>query len=152
LERLSAFSFRLIAASSIALLASGCGGQAPPPPKRLPYIAVELPPSARGYEEHQHNVQHPVVQVRFEIDPSDMTLLETRLPCRLGPVESGPPKHAIVDRNEQHWYRPELATRHRGCDVERWRGDTAYSFLADVSTPGKVVVYAVLAYRWNPYH
>jgi hypothetical protein len=152
LEPLPALFFRLTAVFCIAFVASSCGGQAPPPPKRLPYIAVELPPSTRGYEEHQHNQRHPVMQVRFEIDPSDMTLLEQRLPCRLGPVESGPPKHAIVARNEQPWYRPELATRHRGCDVERWRGDTAYSFLADVSKPDKVVVYAVLAYYWNPHH
>jgi hypothetical protein len=149
LGRPPAFFVRLIATSFIAC---GCGGQAPAQPTRLPHIAVELPPSARGYEEHDHNVRHPVTQVRFEIDPSDLVLLETRLPCRLGPVETGPPKHALVDRNEQPWYRPELATRHRGCEVERWRGDTAYSFLADLSTPGKVVVYAVLAYNWNPHH
>jgi hypothetical protein len=152
LEPIPADFFRLIAFCFVSQGVAGCGGQPPPAPKRLPYIAVELPPSTRGYEEHQHNARHPIMQVRFEIDPSDMILLEQRLPCRLGPVETGPPKHALVDRNEQPWYRPELATRHRGCDVERWRGDTSYSFLADVSTPGKIVVYAVLAYNWNPHH
>lgn len=81
-----------------------------------------------------------------------MRLLEERLPCRLGPIEVGPPKFAFVEHNEERWYTPELATRHRGCAFETTRGDTASSFLVDVGAPGKAVVYAVLAYNWNPHH
>jgi hypothetical protein len=137
---------------TLPLVLAACSGQAPPAPKELPYVAVELPPSARAYQAHEHNARHPIVQLRFEIDPDDVRLLEERLPCRLGPVEVGPPKQAQVEGNEQPWYRPDLVTRHRGCEFETARGDAASSFLVDVGTPGKVVVYAVLAYNWNPHH
>jgi len=135
---------------SFALIA--CAGQSPARPKELPYVAVELPPSVRAYQSHERNVRHPVVQVRFEMDPDDVRLLEERLPCRLGPVEEGPPKHAYVERNEMPWYKPELTVRHRGCDFVTGRGQEASSFLVDVGNPGKVIVYAVLAYEWNPNH
>ena len=129
---------------------AGCGGQAPPQPKELPYVAVELPPRVRAYQSHEHNVRHPVIQVRFEMDPDDVRLLEERLPCRLGPVETGKPKYAVVERNEQPWYKPELVTRFRGCDFTTGRGIEASSFLVDMGIPGRVVVYAALAYNWTP--
>jgi len=143
-------SRRLVTLNVIVLAA--CSGQAPPQPKELPYIAVELPPSARNYQTHEHNARHPIVQVRFEIDPDDVRLLEERLPCRLGPVEEGQSKYAFVEGNEQPWYQPELVARHRGCDFQTGRGNEASSFLVDVGIPGKVVVYAALAYYWNAHH
>jgi hypothetical protein len=133
-----------------ALAKVACSGQAPPVPKALPYVAVDLPPSTKNYQEHQHNVRHPVIQVRFEMDPDDVQLLEQRLPCRLGPVETGKPKYAHVDRNEQPWYKPELVERFRGCDFTTGRGQETSSFLVDVGIPGRVVVYAALAYEWGP--
>jgi hypothetical protein len=92
------------------------------------------------------------VQLRFELDPDDVRLLEERLPCRLGPVEVGPPKYALVANNEDPWYRPELATRHRGCDFVTGRGMEASAFLVDLGDPAKVVVYGVLAYEWSRNH
>jgi hypothetical protein len=133
------------------VLLVACSGQAPPPPKSLPYVAVELPPSVRAYQSHEHNVRHPVIQVRFEMDPDDVRLLEERLPCRLGAVETGKPKYAYVERNEQPWYQPELVTRYRGCDFTTGRGIEASSFLVDVGVPGRVVVYAAIAYNWTPH-
>lgn len=136
---------------AVALVA--CGGHVhPDQPKEIPHASIELPPSARNYEQAERNDRHPLIQVKFEMDPSDLILLEGRLPCRLGSIETGLPKQARVDRNEQDWFRPELSARHRGCEVDRWRGDTAYSFLVALDDPSKVVVYAVLAYNWNPHH
>lgn len=141
-----------LGALAVAAAASAaCSGSAPPPPRTLPHVSIELPPSARDYHEHDRGAVHRIVQVRFAIDPDDLVLLEERLPCKLGSVETAPPKYARVTMNDQTWYTPERARLHRGCDFQTARGNAASSFLVDLSVPGRTVVYAVLAYYWNPY-
>lgn len=151
-RRLALSVTRLVACFGLGLIVSGCGGSAPPRPIELPYVAIELPPSARAYQSRERNARHPIVQLRFELDPDDVLLLEQRLPCRLGPVEVGPPKYALVTTNEEPWYQPETTRRHRGCDFVTGRGMEASSFLLALDDPAKVVVYGVLAYEWARNH
>src|SRR5215471_16489993 len=67
-----------------------------PPPLQIKYLGVTLPRSTKRYCEFEPGLQHSMVQVRFEFDPADMPALEARLPCRLGPISTGPVDHATV--------------------------------------------------------
>jgi len=127
----------------------GCSAARPDPvPGRLPYIGVDLPPSAHAYQAHQQGGGHTRVLFRFEMAPDDIELLNVRLPCRFGAVEVGLPKQVLVVVSEAPWYTPERARKHRGCDHERGRERT--SFLVDVTDPGRATVYGVISYDWGP--
>lgn len=127
----------------------GCGARTEPPPRSLPYITIELPPSTRNYQSHERGDKHVTVQTRFEMDAEDLQLLSGRLPCRLGPETVGPPAHAKVMGNDQAWYAPERATRHRGCDYDASSGRQSASFLVDVGDPRRYVVFSVIELDWN---
>ncbi|HEY3499355.1 MAG TPA: hypothetical protein VGK73_31920 [Polyangiaceae bacterium] len=133
--------------ASTALVA--CAGAPPPPPREIPYVSIELPPSARNFQVHERGEKHKRVQVRFEMAPEDLTLFVGRLPCRLDPEQREPPRHALVVDNDQVWYTPEKATRHRGCDNDRPGGWQRSSFLMDLGDAQKIVVYAVLELDWT---
>lgn len=127
---------------------AACANARPDPaPNQLPHIGVDLPPSTRNFRSFEHGAGHTRVQVRFELAPDDVELLNTRLPCRLGKVTGGPPKFALVVANDQPWYTPELAAKHRGCD--HLRGRESASFLVDVGDPRRAVVYAVITFDWG---
>jgi hypothetical protein len=139
---------RLVPLVAWVLGAAACSAARPEPgPAKLPHIGVDLPPSTRAYQEFEQGGSHTRTQVRFELDPDDIELLATRLPCRLGPVTSGPPKFALVVANTQPWYTPELARTHRGCDHER--GRESASFLVELGDPRRAVVYGVIAFDWK---
>jgi hypothetical protein len=83
-----------------------------------------------------------MLQIRFEMAPADLKVLERRLPCRLGPTRTGPPEHALVGTNDRPWYRPETARRHRGCEYHK--DILSAAFLVDTERADQVVVYAVI--------
>jgi hypothetical protein len=129
-------------------LAAACANARPDPaPHQLPHLGVDLPPSTRAFQSFEQGGGHTRVQVRFELAPDDVELLNVRLPCRLGPVSDGPPKFALVVANTQTWYTPEAVRKSRGCDHRR--GRESASFLVDVGDARRAVVYAVIAFDWD---
>ncbi|MBX3191798.1 MAG: hypothetical protein KF819_32710 [Labilithrix sp.] len=120
-----------------------CDDLVVPPPKTLDPLDLELPRTVKSYCKFETGFQHSMVQVRFELDPVDLPVLESRLPCRLEKVSSGPVAHALVGTNDRRWYAPESARRHRGCDYDSG-GLLSASFLVDVSVSSRAVVYAVV--------
>jgi hypothetical protein len=109
----------------------------------MPYLAVKLPPSTRNYHQYESGLQHTMLQLRFEMDPKDLPLLEKRLPCRLGALASGPPEHGTVGTNDRAWYKPEVVKKHRGCEYTK--GLRTASLLVDLDRADRAVVYAVIS-------
>lgn len=132
----------LVAVGVLACAGSGTG-RVDPPPARIPYVDVKLPPNVRDYRSHETGMQHTMLQVRFQLDARDLPVLEVRLPCRLGPLSEGEADYARVGTNDQSWYDPQSARRHRGCDFHR--GLQSGSFLVDLDDPAHPVVYGVVA-------
>lgn len=126
----------------IVALAS-CSDEVSPPPREIPYVHVRLPRSARAYYSRETGMQHTMLQVRFEMASCDLATFASRLPCRLGTAREGPPEFATVGTNDRAWYAPERARRHRGC--QHHRGILDASFLADLTDPARLTVYAVVA-------
>ena len=82
------------------------------------------------------------MQYRFDFASRDLPVLVERLPCALGPIETGPPGFASVGTNDRDWYTPESAQRHRGCEGRKdmW----AFDVLIDVARPETYTAYIVL--------
>lgn len=131
----------------IAWLVAGCGScsrdDVQPPPKAIPYVKVALPPSTTAYHSYESGLQHTMLQIRFDIMPRELPELESRLPCRLGAVETGEPEVALVGTNDRAWYTPEQATRHRGC--RHHSGLLSAAFLVDLSDATRATVYGVIS-------
>jgi hypothetical protein len=111
-------------------------------PVELPYLNVKLPPSAREYYAYETGLQHTMLQLRFEIAASDLLVFEKRLPCRLGPIETTLPVHAVVGTNDRPWYRPENVKKHRSCEYHR--GLRTAVFLVDLERADRLIVYAII--------
>jgi len=124
--------------------ATGCSNdRIEPPPSEVPHVSIKLPPSAHDYYAHESGGQHSMDQVRFEISPSDIPLLISRLSCRVGAVQVDPPVLAVVGTNDRRWYVPEAAKKDRGCEYQS--GLTSGSFLIDLSEPTRAIFYAVIS-------
>jgi hypothetical protein len=133
-----AIRFSAFLAASVAL--TSCAGDVvQPPPKALPYLGIPLPPSVRAYHAYRTGWTHEMVQIRFDMEPSDLPALEAKLPCRLGPVETGRSAIAHVASNDRDWYTPESARKHRGCSYHH--GIQYADFLVDVEDPARYTVY-----------
>lgn len=137
----------MLAGALSVLVANGCANpnadRVEPPPAEIPYLAVKLPPSARNYYEYESGLQHTMLQLRFEMDPKGLPLLEKRLPCRLGALATGPPEHGTVGTNDRAWYKPEDVKRHRGCEYSKEL--RTLSLLVDLDRADRAVVYAVIS-------
>jgi hypothetical protein len=79
----------MLATASIAACDGRGNGEVTPPPARIPYLKVKLPPSTRAYHSYESGMQHAMLQLRFVIDRRDLPTLASRLPCKLGPAEEG---------------------------------------------------------------
>ena len=90
----------------------------PPPPTRMPYLDIKLPASAHDYQAFESGLQHTMLQIRFAFSTRDLVSFAARLPCRLGPAETGPPEHALVGTND----RARFPIRLRNCSPRAgWR-------------------------------
>ena len=114
-----------------------------PVPTIIPHLRIPLPRSSKNYYAHESGLQATLLQVRFEMAPADVKLLEPQLPCQLGPEETGPPQHALVGTNDRTWYRVEAVNKHRSC---LYHHDLRTAeFLLDLDNPARVTVYAVIS-------
>ncbi len=120
----------------------GCSDRVEPPPARIRYIDLDLPPGASDYLEHESGIRGTLLQVRFDLPRAELDPLEKRLPCRLGDLSSGAPAFAGVGTNDRPWYTRHRATAHRGCDFQR--GLMSASFLVDLSQRARARVYVVV--------
>lgn len=134
----------------VALCVSSCRREAAdanldrtdPAPKIIPYLGIAVPRSAHNYYAYESGVQATMLQLRFDVSPSDARLLEGQLPCRLGNAETGVPEHGVVGTNDRTWYRLEQVKKHRSCEYHH--DLRTADFLFDLDDPGRVVVYAVI--------
>lgn len=114
-----------------------------PVPAEIPYLGIALPPSTHDYYAYESGLQHTLLQLRFALAPGDVGLLEQRLPCRLGPEQTGTPEQAVVGTNDRSWYAAEKVQKHRGCEYQQDLRSAA--FLLDLDNPASVLVYAVIS-------
>ena len=111
-----------------------------------PRLGFHLPANASAYREHSTGIQATMLQARFDIPQSEVPALAQQLPCRLGPISTGPVEHGSVGTNDRSWWHPEAARRHRACttideDVPSLHNTT---IVVDLGGPQRATVYVLV--------
>lgn len=131
-------------ATLMAASLAACSDRVSPVPNEIARVGVNVPPSATNFYHHETGgLPFVMVQYRFDFAARELPILVKRLPCTLGPVETGPPGVATVGANDRDWYIPESAERHRGCEARKdiW----AFEVLIDVARAERYTAYIVLS-------